>query len=211
MAVAPKPIMPAPPGRLSTNTCWPSSSPSRGAEDARGDVGDAAGAVRHDQPDRPVRKILRLRLRIASAHSSKRAEHRCSMPRMASSRAGCVRRSAAALPSVRRSNFPAAASAATGSRAASQAVAQIDDQAGRPNSACRPARIAWVGSCEQPMNSASQSGPMVARARSRTSFGGDAPERDDVRRAERVHAHHADAAVGEECRELRVHRRPGRA
>ena len=49
----------------------------------------------------------------------------------------------------------------------------------------RPARIACVGSCEQPMNSASQSGPMVARARSRTSSAVMRPSAIDVRRAER--------------------------
>ena len=54
-------------------------------------------------------------------------------------------------------------------RIISHAVARIEDHAGRANSASRPDRMARVGSCEQPMNNASQSEPIVARAKSRTS------------------------------------------
>ncbi len=48
-------------------------------EDARGDVGDAARRVGHDQPDRPIRKSLRLSLRCERAQQQTAPSTRCSM------------------------------------------------------------------------------------------------------------------------------------
>ena len=55
------------------------------------------------------------------------------------------------------------------------------------------------------MNSASQSDPIVVRARPRTSSRGDAPERGDIGRAERFETGDLNAAIGEERDQLVVH------
>jgi len=52
-------LLPAP-ARLSTTTCWPSSSDKRAAMMRAAEVGAAAGRERRDQPNGPVRVSLRL-------------------------------------------------------------------------------------------------------------------------------------------------------